>query len=120
MNELEKVICNDVMADHQYVVDLRRYFHMNPETAKEEFGTAKRIEEELDKLGIEHKRVGETGVLCIQSRERDRGCGSEDRRACAGGECRLCAWTDERDRTGKYHVQVYQWRDRRACVDDDH
>ena len=62
MNELEKVICNDVMADHQYVVDLRRYFHMNPETAKEEFGTAKRIEEELDKLGIEHKRVGETGV----------------------------------------------------------
>ncbi len=37
-----------------------------------------------------------------------------------GGECRLCAWTDERDRTGKYHVQVYQWRDRRACVDDDH
>ena len=26
MNELEKVICNDVMADHQYVVDLRRYF----------------------------------------------------------------------------------------------
>ena len=22
MNELEKVICNDVMADHQYVVDL--------------------------------------------------------------------------------------------------
>ena len=62
MNELEKVICNDVMADHQYVVDLRRYFHMNPETAKEEFGTAKHIEEELDKLGIEHKRVGETGV----------------------------------------------------------
>ncbi len=62
MNEIEKSIYNDVMADHQYVVNLRRYFHMNPETAKEEFGTAKRIEEELDKIGIEHKRVGETGV----------------------------------------------------------
>ena len=61
-----------------------------------------------------------TGILCIQPRERDRRCGSEDRRACAGGECRLCTWTDERDRTGKYHVQVYQRGDRRACVDDDH
>lgn len=50
MNEMEKSIYDAVMADHQYVVDLRRYFHMNPETAKEEFGTAKRIEEELDKL----------------------------------------------------------------------
>ena len=47
MNELEKVICNDVMADHQYVVDLRRYFHMNPETAKEEFGTAKQKLKEI-------------------------------------------------------------------------
>lgn len=62
MTELEKKIYDDVIADHQHVVNLRRYFHMNPETAKEEFGTAKRIEEELDKLGIEHKRVGETGV----------------------------------------------------------
>ena len=62
MTELEKKIYDDVIADHQHVVNLRRYFHMNPETAKEEFGTAKRIEEELDKLGIAHKRVGDTGV----------------------------------------------------------
>lgn len=62
MNELEKKIYEETLADHEYVVDLRRYFHRNPETAKEEYGTAARIEEELDKLGIPHERVGDTGV----------------------------------------------------------
>ena len=46
----------EVAARHQEIVDLRRFFHRHPETAREEFGTAKRIEEELDKAGIPHRR----------------------------------------------------------------
>lgn len=62
MNELQRKLYEDTLADHEYVVNLRRHFHMHPEVAREEYKTAERIEEELDKLGIEHKRVGETGV----------------------------------------------------------
>ncbi len=44
------------------VVALRRHFHMYPEVSKNEYKTAEKIEEELDKLGLSHRRVGETGV----------------------------------------------------------
>ncbi len=41
---------------------LRRDFHAHPELGLCEFRTAQRIEEELDALGVPHRRVGETGV----------------------------------------------------------
>ncbi len=47
---------------HPEVVELRRYFHKYPEVSKNEYNTAKKIEEELEKLGLPHKRVGKTGV----------------------------------------------------------
>ncbi|MCR5825195.1 MAG: amidohydrolase, partial [Oscillospiraceae bacterium] len=42
---------------------LRREFHMYPELGMKERRTAARIEEELDKCGVAHRRVTETGVL---------------------------------------------------------
>ena len=45
------------------LIALRRDFHRHPELGLQEFRTAQRIEEELDRLGISHVRVGETGVL---------------------------------------------------------
>lgn len=51
------------------LVSLRRHFHMYPEVSMQEFQTAERIEEELDKLQIPHRRVGETGVMGILGRE---------------------------------------------------
>lgn len=48
-----------------YLVALRREFHQNPELSLAEFRTARRIEEELDRLGISHTRVGQTGVLGV-------------------------------------------------------
>ena len=45
------------------IVSIRREFHRHPELSLQEFRTAQRIEEELDKFGIPHTRVGETGVL---------------------------------------------------------
>ena len=44
---------------------LRRELHRRPELALCEYGTAAVIERELDKAGIEHQRIGETGVLGV-------------------------------------------------------
>ena len=54
-----------VIEEKEYISELRRYFHKYPEESLKEFETAKKIEKELDKLNIPHKRVGETGVLGI-------------------------------------------------------
>ena len=62
MNHLERELLEQIQADHEYVVELRRFFHQYPELPKEEFGTQKRIEQELDKLNIPHRRVATTGV----------------------------------------------------------
>ena len=50
------------LALQEELTALRRDFHMHPELGLQEFRTATRIEEELDELGVEHRRVGETGV----------------------------------------------------------
>ena len=46
-----------------YVISMRREFHMNPEASMEEYNTSKRIREELDKAGIENKSIAGTGVI---------------------------------------------------------
>lgn len=54
-----------VIKEKEYISELRRYFHKYPEESLKEYETAKKIEEELDKLNIPYKRVGETGVLGV-------------------------------------------------------
>ena len=60
---------NSIMEEARQVLpllsELRRTFHRRPELAYQEFETAAHIEKELDVLDIEHKRIGETGVLGI-------------------------------------------------------
>ena len=46
-----------------YGISLRRTFHQHPELGREEYETAKRIEAELDAMGIPHSRLGGTGVI---------------------------------------------------------
>ncbi|MDU1911893.1 amidohydrolase [Fusobacterium sp.] len=46
-----------------YVITMRREFHMNPEASMEEYNTSRRIREELDKAGIENKSIAGTGVI---------------------------------------------------------
>ena len=46
------------------IVALRREFHQNPELSWQEFKTATRIEQELNKIGIDDtKRIAGTGVI---------------------------------------------------------
>ena len=54
-----------VLKEKDYIISLRRKLHKYPELSLKEYKTAQIIEEELDKLNIPHKRVGETGVLGI-------------------------------------------------------
>ncbi|MCL2007611.1 MAG: M20 family metallopeptidase [Treponema sp.] len=62
---------NAVKAEEKYIIELRRHFHRYPEISLNEFNTAKKIEEELGGMGIEFKRVGETGVLGILRGEKE-------------------------------------------------
>ncbi len=52
------------------VVELRRAIHRRPELGFEEHETAALIERELTALGIEHRRVAQTGVVGIVRGER--------------------------------------------------
>ncbi|MGB4438501.1 MAG: amidohydrolase, partial [Sedimentibacter sp.] len=47
----------------QYTIDMRREFHMHPELSMHEEKTAKRIMEELTKMGIPCVSIAGTGVL---------------------------------------------------------
>lgn len=60
MNTMQQA---NAIRDH--LIALRRDLHAHPEVSLREFRTAQRIEEELDALGIEHRRVDGTGVLGI-------------------------------------------------------
>ncbi len=55
----------------QYVIDLRRDFHMNPEPSMEEYETSKRIKEELSKIGVEYVARGGTGVVATIKGEKN-------------------------------------------------
>ena len=46
-----------------YVLNMRREFHMNPEPSLQEYETSKRIKAELEKDGIECEIVADTGVV---------------------------------------------------------
>ncbi|MEW8972700.1 MAG: M20 family metallopeptidase [Tissierellaceae bacterium] len=46
-----------------YIIDLRREFHMYPESSWEEVRTSSRVKEELDKLEIPYISIAGTGVL---------------------------------------------------------
>lgn len=50
-------------ANHEYMVNIRRMLHQNPELSMEEYETAALIRRELDQMGIAWKAVGETGTL---------------------------------------------------------
>lgn len=111
-------IFDEIKADHGYVVGLRRHFHKHPEIAKEEFQTALKIEEELDKIGLDHQRVAETGVCAEIKGERagsDSGSSSAktivlraDIDALPIQETHICEYTSEID--GRMH----------ACGHDSH
>ena len=51
--------------NRDYIIALRRDFHSHPDLSLKEYRTSERIEAELEKFGIKHIRVSETGVVGI-------------------------------------------------------
>ncbi|MCR4893670.1 MAG: amidohydrolase [Eubacteriales bacterium] len=49
--------------NHRYTVEMRRYFHEHPELSQKEVNTAKKICEELEKMGIPHKEYEDYTVI---------------------------------------------------------
>jgi amidohydrolase len=56
---------NILAEQEKYVLDLRREFHMHPETSWNEKRTSKRIKEELAKMGISYQEYADTGVAAV-------------------------------------------------------
>ena len=49
--------------NHDYVVEMRRYFHRHPELSTQEVNTSKKICEELEKMGIPYKAYSDYTVI---------------------------------------------------------
>ncbi|MCI5643144.1 MAG: amidohydrolase [Peptoniphilus sp.] len=59
---------NLIEKNKDYIIEMRRYFHMHPELSFEEFETTKKIAEELEKMGIPYEIPTEepkTGVIGV-------------------------------------------------------
>ena len=76
LNELRDQVC----AEKEYMINLRRDFHRHPELSLQERRTAGVIEQELERFEISHTRIGATGVLGIL-RGTQSGSGVVDLRA---------------------------------------
>ncbi|MBQ6835830.1 MAG: M20/M25/M40 family metallo-hydrolase, partial [Clostridia bacterium] len=48
-----------------YMIEMRRHFHENPELSAVEFNTLKKIGEELEKMGIEYMNIPNGGIIGI-------------------------------------------------------
>lgn len=59
--------------NHDYVVEIRRYFHRHPELSTQEVNTSKKICEELEKMGIPYKAYPDyTVIATIDSGKRGK------------------------------------------------
>lgn len=58
-----KNLTDEINENKDYVINLRRYFHENPELSWKEVNTSKRIQEEMDEMGIPYEVVKEIGVI---------------------------------------------------------
>lgn len=77
-----------VLREREYLIGMRRYFHAHPEVSLKEYNTCLKIEEELDKMAVPHKRVGETGVYAwIDGKKAEDDCTGE----VSGREKRIVA-----------------------------
>lgn len=58
---MEAIVTKKGFSD--WIIAVRRHFHQYPELSGKEFKTQKKIMQELDKLGIENRKIACTGVI---------------------------------------------------------
>ncbi len=69
-------ILDEAFSIKDYMVEQRNYFHSHPELGLQEFNTCKHIEEELDKIGLAHRRVAGTNVIAELEGGAEEGAGA--------------------------------------------
>lgn len=57
------VLDKEILDLKDYVVNIRRHLHENPEASLKEYETSKYIKNELKSIGLSYKEIGETGIL---------------------------------------------------------
>ncbi len=65
-------VMQEVLKQKEYAVEMRRAFHRYPELSWNEVQTAKRIREELTKMGIPYEEVEGTGTIATLSGKNER------------------------------------------------
>lgn len=63
MTLLQQLLYQQILADRESLIALRRELHRHPELAEEEFETQAIIRRELDRLGIPNEPIAGTGVI---------------------------------------------------------
>ncbi|MBO7739673.1 MAG: amidohydrolase [Oscillospiraceae bacterium] len=64
----------EIAAKHEdYIINMRRYFHENPELSDHEHNTVKTIAAELDSMGIDYVIVEKGGILATVKGATDNG-----------------------------------------------
>lgn len=57
------ILDKEILELKDYVVNIRRDLHENPEPSLKEYETSKYIKNELKKIGLSYEEIGETGIL---------------------------------------------------------
>ncbi|MFW6224444.1 MAG: M20 metallopeptidase family protein [Bacteroidota bacterium] len=63
MEKIKNLIKEKARVYHSETIAIRRHIHSNPELSAREYETATFVEQQLDKIGIKHKRMAKTGVI---------------------------------------------------------
>ena len=71
MKFIDDPIYQELLADQEWLIDQRRFFHTFPELSENEFGTQSKIMEILNTLSINHYPSAETGVCGVLLSENE-------------------------------------------------
>ena len=109
-----------VEAEKEYLIHMRRYFHAHPEVSLKEYQTCARIEEELDRFEIPHRRIGETGVYAWID-----GLGKTAQEGAGKGAGKIVALRADMDALAMQDLKTVEYRSQNdgfchACGHDGH
>ncbi len=65
-------VVEEIQKNREYAVNIRRHFHRHPELSWEEHETAKKIREELTKMGIPYVEIAGTGTVATLKGKSDK------------------------------------------------
>ena len=62
---IQETLKNEVLGIEEELIELRRWFHIDPELSWDEYNTRKKVEEKLDEAGVPYVEGAKTGLIGI-------------------------------------------------------